>query len=118
MELFCEFRTVEEPKSDTIIIYAWEGSASVNKHLKDLDGWTDGSISTVFELGEFTGKKDQIIRLYPGNGIPAKRVFLIGIGKKASLSQETAREYGGAIGKLFRDIAVTECTVFLPDTGK
>ncbi len=118
MDLSCEFRSVEEPKSDSIVIYAFEGSSASNKHLKDLNEWTDGAIDTVFELGEFSGKKNESVRLYPKNGIPSKRVFLFGLGKKSDLSSESARHYGGSIGKLFRKIAVTECTVFLPEPGK
>lgn len=118
MKLFCEFRSVEEPKSDSIVIYAYEGSSTSNKHLKDLNEWTDGAIDTVVEVGEFGGKKNESARLYPKNGIPSKRVFLFGLGKKRDLSTESARHYGGSIGRLFRKVAVNDCTVFLPGPGK
>ena len=60
-----------------------------------LDRAMGGRIASVFASGDFRGKARETLLLYPENGVRAKRVLLIGIGKPAELDVETLRGLAG-----------------------
>jgi len=105
---------VEDSESELLITYAYEGKFASNDHLKDLDGWLDGYISNLFELGEYSGKLNQTAKIFPSSRIPSSKVLIIGIGRKAEVTRDAVREYGGTIGKSLPGMKCSSCSVLLP----
>src|SRR5690606_2295301 len=59
-----------------------------------------GQISGVIRRGDFEGKEGQTLVLYPASGaLPAERVLLVGLGKRASLDLERLRRAAGTAAK-------------------
>jgi leucyl aminopeptidase len=56
-----------------------------------LDRALGGRLSSVIESGDFRGKKDEKLLLYPGAALPAKRLLLVGLGEEAKLDAEALR---------------------------
>jgi leucyl aminopeptidase len=102
--------------SDLVVWYAYEGKYAANGHLRDVDKLLDGYYSNLFEIERFTGKADQVVELYPEEKLPARRLLLVGLGKKIEFSLDTVRQYGGNIGKMLLEMRAESCTVFMPET--
>ncbi|MFH1893588.1 MAG: leucyl aminopeptidase [Candidatus Zixiibacteriota bacterium] len=115
MKFVSRHLTVEAPGSELAVFYAFEGKFSANTHLKDADVWFDRYFSNLFSLEQFSGKANETAQVFPKDGIPVKKILLVGLGKKSDLKPEAVREYGGTIGKSLKDFKAETCTVFLPE---
>jgi leucyl aminopeptidase len=60
-----------------------------------LDRALGGRISSVIESGDFRGKRDQKLLLYPDDALPAKRLLLVGLGEETKLDAEALRRAAG-----------------------
>jgi len=118
MKLKTQYRTAEAPECDLAVLYAFEGSMSSNGHLREIDKWLDGYVSNLFALEQFSGKKNEIARVYPKDGIPVSKMLIVGLGKRADYKAETVREYGGTVGKILKEFKADACTLFLPEAKK
>ena len=77
-----------------------------------------------WETGDFKGKKDQVLLMYPGftaleedAGIAAKRVLFVGLGKQdddINCRREQLRQAGGTIAKQATGLKAREVCVVLP----
>src|SRR3954452_25413679 len=65
-----------------------------------------GAISRLIELGDFTGKLNQVAVLYPGAGaLPAQRVLVVGLGKREDFTLDRCRQVAATAARKARDLA-------------
>jgi leucyl aminopeptidase len=64
--------------------------------LAALDRALAGRLSEVIHAGDFRGKRGETLPLWTGNGAPAPRVLLVGLGDEAQLDAQGAREAAAA----------------------
>lgn len=77
---------------DTLLIGLAEGQAH-----PALDAATNGAFSDQLAAAEFTGKTGQIAVVFPrGEGLTAKRVVVVGLGKPDALTTDGIRRAAGA----------------------
>ena len=72
-----------------------------------LDRALGGRLSSVIESGDFRGKKDEKLLLYPDDALPAKRLLLVGLGEEAKLDAEALR---CAAGQAVKEAAARRAT--------
>jgi leucyl aminopeptidase len=63
--------------------------------LAALDRASGGQIRAAFASGDFSAKKDQMLLLYGGRSLRAKRILLLGLGDASELDTETLRRQAG-----------------------
>ena len=81
-----------------------------------VDGWTGGLLAELYESGEFKGKANETLLLQRPEGMAARRLLLVGAGKRSAASANTARDVAGAAGRRLRGKGVTQLAVaLLPD---
>ncbi len=56
-----------------------------------LDRLSGGAISDLIAAGDFEGKLNQVAVVYPSRPVPAKRIVLVGLGKKKDLNLDKLR---------------------------
>lgn len=78
-------------KSDCLVLGVFEGQ-SLSGMAKAVDDASQGSISHLIKLGDFTGKRASHALLHQVNGIGASRVLLLGLGKEAELEAKAFAE--------------------------
>ncbi|MHA2251550.1 MAG: leucyl aminopeptidase [Candidatus Kariarchaeaceae archaeon] len=86
MKLSANENNIETLDVDAIIIGKYEGLESGGAFSRLKDRFED-----ILNLGDFEGKKKQKTLLYNMPGINAKRVVLVGLGKKEDADDETVR---------------------------
>jgi leucyl aminopeptidase len=74
--------------------------------LAELDGRTGGAISRVYAAGDFTGKRDEVVSVYPEG--PIGKVLLGGTGKPGPDSAGAIRRVGAVLAKRARALGVPE----------
>lgn len=79
-----------------------------------LDGRLRGEISRIVELGDFKAEKEEVLILYP-KGLGAKRLALVGCGKKAGA--DALRIAGGALAKKATDLKLSEIALYVLSDG-
>ncbi|MFX0133429.1 MAG: leucyl aminopeptidase [Candidatus Hodarchaeota archaeon] len=90
-----------------------------SKHLIDeIDTKLGGFIKERIEIGDFKGKMGQISTIYTHSKIPAKRILLIGLGKKEDLDYEKIRRVNGIAIKKIRDSGVKKYKIWLMGSEK
>ncbi len=106
MELTVKTGHIEQEAADAVLLSHWESdnaptgdTAAVNTALK-------GRLGALLKSGEFAGKLGQvsILHVAPGERLRAKRVVLVGLGKRKEGSPEKIRQALGKAAKAIRDL--------------
>lgn len=76
-------------------------------HLTSIDKALDGALSAMRSHREFAGKVNQAHLLHTLGRLPAERILLVGLGKKADLCAERLRQGAGTALKALKAASVT-----------
>jgi leucyl aminopeptidase len=89
-----------EHATPLLVVNVFEGEASLAGPTASVDEALGGRISDVLRRGDFRGKPDETLLLYPPQGaLPAERVLLVGVGKREDLTLERIRRAAGSASK-------------------
>jgi leucyl aminopeptidase len=80
--------------------------------LEGVDKATGGAVNRVLAAGDFTGKKDETVVIYPSG--PASRVLLVGLGKPDEVDRNAIRRAAAIAGKKARSLGVPCGAWYLP----
>ena len=92
MQLNLETAPVAQLSSDALAVICFESDPNPPA-VADQSGW----LQEIFTAGEFTGKLYEIAILHRPQGLAAKRLVVIGGGKRAAFSTVEARRVAGAL---------------------
>ncbi len=97
-------RLVDEA-SDALLLCHWEGEP-FGVQAVTIDAAVKGRLKGLLKSREFTGRACQISILHvaPGERLRAKRIVLVGLGKRAEASLETLRRALGTAAKAVREV--------------
>jgi leucyl aminopeptidase len=77
------------------------------------DTLLDGGLTRVWDAGDFTGKAEKTLLLFPPAGSPAQRILLVGLGKAKALDVEVVRKAAGAAVRAAEGLKLTELAFYL-----
>jgi len=110
MEITVKEGRIESEPAEVLVLSHYDGEtalqdgpAAVNKAL---DGW----LQDLIKSGEFEGKSNQTALLHTQGKIPAKRVLLVGLGKKKDARLDTVRQAMGTAAKRVRQAGARSFT--------
>src|SRR5712692_7802578 len=83
-----------------------QGSA-VPPSLADLDRAAGGVLTRAITSGDFKGKRDETVLLYPGGG-KAERILLVGLGKGGEVTRTSVRRAAAVAAKRARAVGAKE----------
>jgi leucyl aminopeptidase len=66
--------------------------------------------------GDFSGKRGETVLLYTGDSLAARRLFLVGLGKRGTYTLEILRRLSATVARRVRSLKLTEAALVLPDT--
>lgn len=89
---------ITQVAADAIIVGLPQGTEQVTGAAASVDQVSGGLISRVLAQGEFSGKLNETLALYP-TGLAAKKVLLVGLGEPAKLNTELIRQIAGTAQK-------------------
>lgn len=91
---------LDEITTPLLVLHIFERDRSPVGFVAKVDKLFGGAISRVLQSGDFTGRKEDTLLLYPPSGTPGiERVLLVGVGKREEHTMERLRR---AIGVAVR----------------
>ena len=104
--------------TDVLVCLSYEKEKSWSKAIGPLDKKLGGQLSDVRKSGEFSGKPNQTTLLHMNGHLPAKRVLLVGLGTRETLTLERVRQAMGTAVKRARQAKAKGIACVMPDVPK
>ena len=82
MDISVTIGNILEQQPDAIVLNLFEGVDEPGGATGAADKALNGAVRNLIAGGDFTGKFQQTSILYPQDGIAAKRLILVGLGKQ------------------------------------
>jgi len=100
----CQVKVGDSNKESTevLVIAGYEDEKTVPKTYQGLDKALGGHLQELRTNGEFSGKNQQAVLVHTRGAIPAKRILLMGLGKKKDVTLDRVRQAMGTAAKKVR----------------
>jgi leucyl aminopeptidase len=102
MEVRAEFAKFYDVEADALVVIIYEGEKADEGALKELDERAGGIISETLGSDEMRGKQGDMVYVHRPGNIRARRLLLIGAGKREDFSFDTIRRVGGSAARFLR----------------
>jgi leucyl aminopeptidase len=108
---------IQESTADTLIVNLFEGATKPDGGSGAIDRALGGAISEMIASGDLRGKQDEVGVVYPRGMIPAKRVLVVGLGKKEELNLEGVRRAAAVAIKRARELNAKDVATIVHGAG-
>lgn len=95
-------RDLVEEATEVLVLGGYEDVTTWPKPYHGLDKALGGQLQELRTSGEFSGKNQQAVLLHTRGVIPAKRILLMGLGKKKDVTLDRIRQAMGTASKKVR----------------
>ncbi len=82
---------VETEQAEVLVLTHFEGDTAFRDDASAVDRALDGRLRDLLRSGEFEGKPNETVLFHTQGKAAAKRVLLVGLGKKKDLRLDTIR---------------------------
>jgi len=96
-----------------LVVGCYEDSPDDDALLVSCDAMLGGGLSAIRNSREFTGKLNKTKLVHTLGRLPAERLLLVGLGKRAELTAERVRQAAGSAAKAVRATGVTSVATVL-----
>jgi leucyl aminopeptidase len=96
--------------ADTLVLLHCEGEGLSNDDAAVLDRPLGGALRELLHSKEFEGKANEVVLFHTHGKIPAKRLILVGLGKKTDLGLDQFRQ---AMGHAVKRVRSTKSRAFM-----
>ena len=108
------FGSIISEKAEVLVLPVFEETKTFHGSLGVVDSATKGLIKKLLLSGDFPGEQYKTFMLYPlPEALSAKRIVLIGLGKKEKFDLDIMRGAGGKAFRYIRDLGIK--TIHLPE---
>src|SRR5215212_8070417 len=102
MEVRADSGNFYDVEADALVVMIYEGEKAGEGTLKELDERSDGMLSELLSSDELRGKQGDMVYVYRPGKIRARRLLLVGAGKREDFSFDTVRKVGGSAARFLR----------------
>ncbi|TKS60496.1 MAG: leucyl aminopeptidase [Nitrospira sp.] len=106
---------VESEATDALVLMHCEGEAFSKRDAAALDKSLGGALTELLQSKEFEGKANEAVLFHTQGKVPAKRLILVGLGKKKDVGLDQIRQAMGHAAKRVRQAKAGSFTVGLPN---
>jgi leucyl aminopeptidase len=104
-------------KADMIVVNLFEGVKTPGGATGAVDAAIGGSIAAAIRDGDFRGKWGETLLLRPGRGVAARRVLVLGLGKKEKFTPDLVRQAALPVMRLAGKLKLKEVASVLHGAG-
>ena len=98
--------SINEINDEAIVLGVFKDDISSKQDLIE-----NVDLSSILNLGDFTGKKKQLMLLYNVKGMETKRLLLVGLGKKEKFKSSIARSVSAIAAKNLRSKGLSSFSI-------
>src|SRR5215468_11416503 len=102
MEIKIDSREFHEIECDALVVPIFEGEKPEGAVLAEIDRRSNGVISSLIETGELSGKSGESAYVHNPGDVKARRLLLLGVGKKGNFGADDARKLAGTAARMLR----------------
>ena len=95
MEVKVKQGRIEKEATDVLVLTHFEGETHLQPEAERVDKALGGWLRESLKSGEFSGASNQSALVHTRGKIPAKRVLLLGLGRKKDVKLDSLRQAGG-----------------------
>ncbi len=99
-------------RGEAIVVCHFEDSRKLGGAALQLERASGGLIGEVIKSGDFTGKHAQVSVIYTRGALPARRIMLLGLGKKKDFDPEKLRRAFSKAARAVRELGIPGFAVF------
>lgn len=110
MNISIKIGTVEKEPAELLAFYLYEDLQIVGDMLTYCDNALNNIVSELIKKKEFVAKLNKTLILPTYGKTPAKRIMLVGLGKKKDLTLDKVRQAAGTTANISCDIGIGEVT--------
>ena len=108
---------IEREPAEVLVLAHFEGAARLNDAAAAVDRTLSGQLRDLLKSGEFEGKLNQAVLLHTSGKAPARRVLLVGLGKKKDARVDSIRQAMGTAVKRVRQAGASSFVTCLHGDG-
>lgn len=105
---------VESGAAEVLVLASCEDDGPLKQEAAAVDKLLAGGLSELLKSGEFEGKANELVLVHTQGRSRAKRVLLVGLGKRKDLKVDSFRQAMGHAAKRVRQAKATSFSVALP----
>ena len=110
--------TLTGTPTEVLVITGYEDDSTMGKAIQPLDRNLSGQLAELRKNGEFQGKPNQTVLIHTRGAIPAKRILLVGLGKRDDLTLDRIRQAMGTAAKRVRQTEARSFTAVIPGVNR
>jgi len=114
MQVKVQVGRAETTSAEVLVLTHCEGERLATQDAALLDRALGGAVRQLVQTKEFEGKANEVLLYHTQGAVPAKRLVLVGLGKKNEVTIEAIRQAMGSAAKRVRQAKVGSFTVALP----
>ncbi len=114
MQVKAKHGRAESDAAEVLVLARCEGDGPLKQEAAAVDRSLAGGLSDLLKSGEFEGKANELVLVHTQGRSSAKRVLLVGLGKRADLKLDSFRQAMGHAAKRVRQAKATSFSVALP----
>lgn len=117
MQIIVQAGNIQTISADTLIVNLFEDVTHPSGATGAVDQALGGAIRELITNGDLTGKVGEVGVVYPRGSIPAKRVLVVGLGKREKFDLEGARRAAGNAIQKARDLHAKQVATIVHGAG-
>jgi len=117
MKVYVDQGLIQTSSADTLIVNLFAEGVSLRGAILALDQALEGKIQLILQNGDFRGKKGEVVVVYPHKEIAAKRVIIVGLGKREAFDVEGVRQASAVAIKRAVDINAKNVATIVHGAG-
>jgi leucyl aminopeptidase len=102
MEIKIDSKEFHEIECDALVVAVFEGEKTEEGVLAEIDRRSNGVISSLAETGEFSGKSGESAYVHSPGNMKARRLLLLGAGRKEEFTTDSVRKMAGTAARSLR----------------
>ena len=114
MQVTVQVGRAETASAEVLVLMHCEGEGLARQDAALLNRPLGGALSNLVQSKEFEGKANEVLLYHTQDRVPAKRLVLVGLGKKNQVTLEKIRQAMGSAAKRTRQTKVGSFTAVLP----
>ena len=107
---------IQKTRDEALVVNLFQG-AKPGGATGAVDKALGGTLLRAINSGDFMGEKNRTVVLYPDGRFPARRVLLVGLGKKKDFDLDVARQVAGTAARKLQGLGVESATTVLHGAG-
>ncbi len=114
MQVDTKYGRVDKETAEALVLTQCEGEAFSHRDTAAVDKALGGALRDLLQSKEFEGKANEVVLFHTQGKVPAKRLILVGLGKKKDVMLDHIRQAMGLAVKRVRQAKAGSFTVALP----